>query len=171
MSSEADKTKMDESKDTQKRPHSTSPEALARPVLVSKKKKGGVSRSASNSPYGSDDDSVDNKLLYEKVKKLEEEICKLKMTSINNASSINTNIEAIESANQSIMGMQNDMTGIKEGMTGIKESLVETMQVNQITSDKMDQLASELNIKLDRELNKLSCRISEKIPWKLLRRH
>ena len=161
MSSEADKTKMDESKDTQKRPHSTSPEALARPVLVSKKKKGGVSRSASNSPYGSDDDAVDNKLLYEKVKKLEEEICKLKMTSIKNASSINTNIEAIESANQSIIGMQNDMTEIKEGMTGIKESLVETMQVNQITSDKMDQLAAELNIKLDRELNKLSCRISE----------
>ena len=50
MSSEADKTKMDERKDTQKRPHSTSPEAQAGPDLLSKKKKGGISRSASNSP-------------------------------------------------------------------------------------------------------------------------
>ena len=160
MSSEAEKSNMDESKDTGKRPHSVSPVTLAKPATMPKKKKG-VIRSASNSPYESENETADNKLLYEKIQKLEEEICKLKMTTLKNSNSINTNIESIENANQIVLGLQNDVIGIKEGVTELKEGLVEALQGNQITSDKMDRLASELQIKLDRELNILSSKITE----------
>ena len=53
------------------------------------------------------------------------------------------------------------MIGIKEGMSGIKESLVEAMQVNQDTSERMNQLAAELRTKLDKELQRLSGKIME----------